>query len=106
MVLNAYFVNVYVPNVQDALTVVQSTKFGLQMEGDGVVEVFANNDKVLQLDHHDHWIEVDALTLGVSTIRIMGPDLKIQKDLVVTVSDTIARPATSLNTSFAAPEPK
>lgn len=106
MALNAYFDNVYIPNVQGALTVVQSTKFGLQMEPvEAGIEVFANNDKVLQLDHHDEWIEVDALALGVSTIRIMSAD-KILKDLVVTVSETIARPATTLNSSFSEAEPK
>jgi len=106
MILNAYFDNVLVFDVQNALHVVQSTKFGLEMEmPDPGTEVFANNDKVLQIDHHDIWIDVDALELGMSTIRIMNGGT-ILKDLVVTVRDAITRPATTLGGSLGEPQPK
>lgn len=106
MILNAYFDNVLVFDVQNALHVVQGTKFALEMEmPEAGTEVFANNDKVLQLDHHDIWIDVDALELGTSTIRIMNGGT-ILKDLIITVRDAITRPATTLGGTLGQPVPK
>lgn len=106
MILNAYFDNVLVFDVQNALHVVRGTKFALEMEmPEAGTEVFANNDKVLQLDHRDIWIDVDALELGMSTVRIMNGGT-ILKDLVVTVRDSITRPATTLGGTLGPPIPK
>lgn len=105
MIINAYFDNVLIFDVQRALQVVQGVKFGLEMENpeDGT-EVFANNDKVLKIDHSGTSIEVEALELGMSTIRIMN-GVGITKDLFINVVNEIVRPAVSLGVTVSV-EPK
>lgn len=104
MILNAYFDNVLVFDVQNALHVVQGTKFALEMDN-GAVTVFADSDPILSLTHKGEWIDVHATELGTSTIRIMD-GTQILKDLIITVRDAITRPATTLGGTLGEPIPK
>lgn len=98
MTLNAYFDNVLVYGVGSMLDVVQAVQFSLEMS-DGAVTVFSDNDKVLSVDHSGAWINLTALELGKSTIRIMN-GTEILKDLVIEVRTSITRPATTLGGSL------
>lgn len=102
--MDAYFDNVLIYNVQDALKVVKGTKFALNFS-DTNVDVFANNDKVLAIDHDGEWVDVDALENGTSIIRFMQGSAII-KDLTIEIADAITRPATTLGGSLGEPEPK
>lgn len=104
MVLNAYFDNVLVYGVGSMLDVVQGVNFSLEMSESGVT-VFSDNDKVLSVDHHDQWINLKALELGKSTIRIMN-GTEILKDLIIEVRNSITKPATTLGGSLGEPVPK
>lgn len=104
MILNAYFDNVLVYDVQNMLDVVNGEQFALEMDN-GAVTVFADNDPVLSLTHKGEWIDVQTTELGKSTIRIMD-GTTILKDLVITVRDAITRPATTLGGSLGEPQPK
>lgn len=101
MVINAYFDNVLVYNVDSKLDVVAGTSFSLEMDAENV-EVFSNNDKVLTLDHSEKWVEVIASEVGSSTVRFMD-GTSIVKDLLIRVVESIERPASELGTSFGEP---
>jgi hypothetical protein len=104
MTLNAYFDFALVYGVGSMLDVVNGVKFSLEMSEAGVT-VFHDNDKVLSVEHNDSWINITALELGKSTIRIMnGPE--ILKDLVIEVRSSITKPATTLGGSLGEPQPK
>ena len=102
--MNAYFNNVLVYGVGSRLDVILETPFALELDS-SAVDVYANNDKVLQIEHDGGWVDVVAKELGTSTIRIMN-GTEVIKDVTIEVKTSIARPATVLNSSFNEPEPK
>lgn len=104
MTLNAYFDNVLVYGVGSMLDVVSGVQFSLEMD-DGAVTVFSDNDKVLSVDHNGVWVNISALELGKSVIRIMN-GAEILKDLIIEVRTAITRPATTLNGSLSEPVSK
>lgn len=104
MVINAYFDNVLVYNVDKMLDVVKGTSFALEMDG-GNVDVFSNNDKVLSIDQNKHWVEVQAVELGTSVFRVMD-GTAIVKDLIINVMAEIKFPVTDLGVTIGEPVQK
>lgn len=101
MILNAYFNNVLVYDVQNMLDVVNGEQFALEMDN-GAVTVFTDNDPVLNITHKGEWIDVQATELGKTTIRIMD-GTQILKDLIINIRESITRPATTLGLSLGEP---
>lgn len=68
-------------------------------------EVYAKNDKILEVDHVGKDINITAKMKGQSKIRIMK-EAVIVREVEINVLDTIGPPASSLNVTFGGSEPK
>lgn len=113
MVIDAWFENVVSYNVFYKLDVKVGQKFTLVMDKPEEMEdVFVNNDKVLAHEHKGTDISIEALSVGVSKVRIMksvddAPDKNpIVREILVNVLDSINRPAVALNSTLGSPELK
>lgn len=111
MILDAILENAIVYNVFYKLDVKVGQKFTLVMDKPGeMTDVFVNADKVLSHDTKGADIDLEALSVGVSKVRIMkdGADGKsdIVREIYINVVDNIQRPATTLNVALGQPEPK
>lgn len=113
MVLTLILTNAIIENLWYKMTVKVGEPFTLVMDKpEEIDDVFVNNDKVLDHEHNGKDINVIAKSVGVSKIRLMkddtNPDVspKVVREILVDVVETITRPASTLNTTFGAPEPK
>ena len=107
MVLNAFFENVVVYNVFYNLDVKVGERFTLVMDKpEEMTDVYVNNDKVLSHETVGTDINLEALAVGTSKIRIMKDEenaTRVVREILVRIVDDIQRPATSLNASFGDP---
>lgn len=114
MVLDAILENAVIYNVFYKLDVKVGQKFTLVMDKpDEMDDVFVNADKVLSHDRNGTDINLEALSVGTSKVRIMKDDpanaqnpVKIVREIFINVVDSIQRPAATLNVALGQPEPK
>lgn len=114
MVIDVFFENVGQYNVFYKLDVKVGEKFTLVMDKpEEMNDVFVNNDKVLSHEHKHTDINIEALSVGVSKVRIMKdtPEdttnpTRVVREILINVVDQITRPASSLNVSFSESEQK
>lgn len=106
MEITAIFNNVAIYGLAYKLDIKVGEPLTLVMDGstDGI-DVFVNNDKVLDYDHQGAEVNITTKSVGVSKIRIMK-DVSIVRELLLNVVDNIPRPATTLNVALGQPEEK
>lgn len=111
MVIDAFFDNSAVYNVFYKIDVTVGQKFTLVMDNPSEMEdVYVNNDKVLSHEHNGTDINIEALSVGVSKVRIMKVAVEgqnpIVRELLINVLNQISRPASDLGLTAGQPEPK
>ena len=83
----------------DTVDIVMGQKFSILTDHDGPSQWFTDNDKVLSVDVNENIADLEATSIGKSTILIMNPDLLIIKKITINVVEKIVQPAADLGVS-------
>lgn len=102
MEINVYLDNAILYGLAYRIDVKTGQAFTLVMSEVNGEEVYAKNDKILEIDQQGTDINIEAKTVGESKIRIMK-DTTIVRELLINVVDVISRPATNLNVTAGEP---
>ena len=105
MEINVFLDNAILYGLPYRLDIKIGQKFSLVIDKVDGEEVYAKNDKILEVDHVGTDISIEAKAKGESKIRIMK-DTTIVRELLINVVDDIKRPATNLNVTAGEPEMK
>jgi hypothetical protein len=103
MVIDLILENAVVYDIVYKVDIKVGQHFTLVMDNPSEMDdVFANNDSVLSYNHSGSDINVDALIVGESKIRIFLGDTKV-REILINVVNVVAHPAKALNTNFGMP---
>lgn len=105
MKIDALLDTALVYDVQSRIDLLTGKSLTLFLDTADGIELFANNDEVLEISDDGLDVGINALELGESKLRFMQGTTIVRELLIVVVSE-LGRPALNLGIEAGKPEPK